>query len=119
MCLLRFQSKGVVDATLDESLLRYLALRERPHDLGEARRVLRASEFISMDDAGALWVSASGGGITRQIPPIAARSRIVEVTFRQCAYPSGDKLYQCLKEHYYWNGMKADCSQHAALSLVR
>ena len=102
--------------SLDESLLRYLAHREEPHDPGEARRVLRAAEFVSMCEAGKLWMSTPGLKGWREVPPISKRRRLVEVTFRQCAYPSGERLYECLKEQYYWVGMKADCCQHAALS---
>ena len=88
-----FREKGLVDVTLDEPLLRYLALGEEPHHPQEARRVIRASEYISMADDGSLWTTAARDSLERQIPPIVARKRIVEVTFKQGAYPSGEKLY--------------------------
>ena len=49
-----------MDATIDEMLLRYLAHGEEPHHPQEARRVLRASKFISMADDGSLWTTARG-----------------------------------------------------------
>jgi hypothetical protein len=45
---------------LDESLLRYLAVGEKPSDPKEIARVMRASNFLSLNPDGKLWTKSKG-----------------------------------------------------------
>lgn len=56
-CQRSFRDQGLRDITLDELLLWHLATGELPEDEDAARRVLRASQWVRLDDRGVVWVS--------------------------------------------------------------
>jgi hypothetical protein len=85
---------------LDSSLLKYLAVGEKPKDPAILDRVMRTSRFLSMDEDGRIWTNegASWERKRREIPPIRDRKNIITETAKAMAFPGGDKLYALLKE---------------------
>jgi hypothetical protein len=61
---------------LDEPLLRYLAVGEKPSDPKEIARVIRASNFLSIDPDGKLWTKSKGAA-DREVPPMKDRMGII------------------------------------------
>ena len=53
------------------------------------------------------------------VPPIKEHERLVEHALVELCYPSGDRLYELLRSHFYWNCMYRDCQCIAYMSLPR
>jgi hypothetical protein len=68
--------KGTRDITLDEVLLRYLAVGEKPSDPREVARVMRASTFLDLESDGKLLIKLEGQP-DRSIPPMKRRMGII------------------------------------------
>jgi hypothetical protein len=49
------------------------------------------------------------GELRREVPPICQRAELVTKCAVALAYPGGDRLYQALKQRYYWAHMHRDC----------
>lgn len=119
LCKFKYSEAGLTDLTLDDPLLRYLAIGEVPPDAGVRERVERAAQYVEMDGMGIIWLKATKNMPSRCIPPIGRRERIAKRAFREGVFPSGDRLYEVLRIQYFWTGMRADCRSLAATSLVR
>ena len=72
-CRGKFRREGRRDVTLDVALLAFLVGDVLPGDVGEQRRVVRASRFVRVDASGSVWVVAEQDGWERRVPPIAMR----------------------------------------------
>lgn len=103
---------------MDEPLLRYLAVGYRPSDPKEIARVIRASAFLKMDENHRLWAK-SKGIYDREIPPMKHRMKILSEIATALAFPNGKRLYDLVKERYYWDGMMADCLAVCASLIPR
>ncbi len=55
MCREAAQQLQFRDVTLDKALLQFLAHQELPGDPDERARVVKASQFFALDEAGKLW----------------------------------------------------------------
>ena len=67
---------------------------------------------MGVDDNGKLWLLGDHTA-PRQVPPLRDRKKIMEQTFKELGYPSGQRLYMVLKGTFAWNGMYADCVEVA------
>lgn len=45
----------------------------------------------------------------REVPPLWERLDLIRRTYYSLGCPGGERLYQLLRERYYWHGMKRDC----------
>jgi hypothetical protein len=78
---------------LDEVLLCYLSHRQAPADPIEYARVLRAGNFIYMDEKGKVWLRGGDNFPPRQVPLLKNRGKIVTASLQTGAFASGDRLY--------------------------
>ncbi len=63
---------------VDEDLLRYLHNRHVPQCPLTYARVLKASQYINMDQKGRVWITGPGEGPPRQVPQLKERAIIVD-----------------------------------------
>jgi hypothetical protein len=85
------------DIMTDEDLLNYLSHKAGAKDPIIFRRILKASQYISMDVAGRIWITGPHAGPPRRVPLLKMRARIVGQLLKDMAYPSGDVLYGVLR----------------------
>jgi hypothetical protein len=52
----------------------------------------------------------------RLVPEFKYRKKIVLAALPMSGYASGRRLYELLKQHYYWTGMLQDCEEVARTS---
>lgn len=55
----------------------------------------------------------------RRVPVLRERADLVRSTMRALGFPNGRRLYECLREQFYWQGLLADCLEAAAHSMPR
>lgn len=80
------------DVTLDQALLRFIILGERPTDAHEEARVQRAAQYYTIDDMGLIWVLGSGSTWLR-VPWLRDRAELVREVHLEAGLCSGEKLY--------------------------
>ena len=107
------------DVTLDRAVVDYLAIRSLPADEAEHPRVVKAANKIYCDPRGVLWAHDHTGRPTRRIPPIGERRAIIEESMANLLYPSGERLYQHLREQLFWQGMHTECIKYSAAHIAR
>lgn len=73
----------------------------------EETRCRRVGAWFEWDRPG-LYLK---GECRRQVPPICTRAKLVATCAAALGYPGGDRLYQALKQRYYWAHMHRDCTQ--------
>ena len=108
---------GSRDITLDMVLLRYLCDSVLPDDDQTRERILAASSFVSWTDS-RLWIRSDQLSNKVQIPPIRLRPQIIEALAQATGVPSGDRLYQLLRQAYWWRGMRLACMRYAQCNLA-
>ena len=97
-CWKALRRAGNQDVTLDKAVIQEVL---HPGGAPPGSREARMASFIRWDGE-KLWI---GPGEGRQVPPIAQRKGMVLEAARQLGYPGGQRLYQLLKERYYWPHM--------------
>lgn len=45
----------------------------------------------------------------RQVPPLHLREPLIVDAYRSLGCPGGQRLYELLRQRYYWSGMTRDC----------
>ena len=118
-CRVQAKAAGIRDVTLDRAVVDYLAIRSLPTDEAEHPRVVKAASKIHCDPRGVLWAHDHTGRPTRRIPPIGERRAIITESMANLLYPSGERLYQHLKERLFWQGMRTECIKYAAAHIAR
>lgn len=105
-CQRRYQSAGTRDITLDRELVWHLNGFALPEPaLARCRRV---AKYVSLGDDGRLRVR--GRHYTElEVPPLYARLEVVRHAAGTLAFPDGDRLYQLLRQRFFWAGLRRDC----------
>ena len=99
-------------------VITYLETGVLPEDEKLARQVaLTRSQYVIEDK---LLYKLEGDGTLRVIPPTPLRSRIFQEAHggRFGALLSDVKVYSELRQHFWWNGMRADISRWSRACLV-
>ena len=78
-----------------------------PTTFEEEERCKRVSKWFEWDHP-RLYLQ---GNPRREVPPICTRAHLVAKCAVALAYPGGDRLYQALKQRYYWAHMHRDCNR--------
>lgn len=60
-----------------------------------------------MDDH--LYLKDQSGAPVRRVPALCERRDLIGEAAHNLAYPGGDRMYQVLKERYYWSHLREDC----------
>jgi hypothetical protein len=107
------------DVLLDEALLCYLSHKQLPVDAAEATRVVQASKYIHMNREGKVYISGPLEGVPRLVPEFRFRKQIVQAALPLSGFASGRRIYELLRQHYYWDGLLKDCEEVASASVVR
>ena len=68
----------------------------------------RATRYVTLADDGRLYVR--GRHYTQlEVPPLYARLEIVRYMAGSLAFPDGNRLYQLLRQRFFWSGLQRDC----------
>ena len=81
--------------------MQYLGAGQEPAEVDILERVREAATFMRLDATGRLYMGAREGSTRlgeRIVPPICDRGTIVQLVLEQLGYPSGERLYQVLRE---------------------
>ena len=108
---------GLRDVTLDVELMNYLATGALAADMDVLGRCTLAARFLWLDEVGRLWTQGRGGAWV-EIPPINSWLDIVHEAHMSMGYPSGARLCELLRLHFFWNGMSRNCLAVVAVSLT-
>lgn len=85
------------DITLDEVLLRFLALGELPDDAADYQRCQSVANYVQLEDNGCLLLKATDKEPARIVPPLKSRLKLLKNAHRYAGYPGADRLYQLVK----------------------
>lgn len=103
----------MADVTLDAALMKYLYYGVLPDDVLECERVVSASKWMSVGSKGELFTVNQDGRL-RQVPPISERQGILKEYHLSSGMCSGERLYQIIRQAYYWHGLRGDCNKYVS-----
>ena len=95
-------------------IVRFLEKEELPQEEERARKVaLQSPLFILVDDT-LFFVDSKSGGRRRAVVPKHLQGQIMEEAHRgpMAAHFSGNRLFNVLSQHWWWEGMFADAVRY-------
>ncbi len=113
-CKVKYEN--VHDLTLDTDLMRFICDGIPPEDEAKRELCIKAGLFVDFKD-GKIIMNSHKGGV--QVPPLRDRHRIIDETAKMMGLPNGARLYQLLRETFWWRGMREECNRYCELSLAR
>ena len=103
------------DVPLDAPLLNYLIDGKVPEVAEERQRVEKAAQFIEFK-GGKLVLTNDKGEVI--VPPIRDRGKIIEEVAAAIGLTSSPRLYNLIRETYWWSGMRADCIKYCSTTTA-